>query len=168
MGAGGAGPVAQPGRGAGYSYNLVVLIGRLTRDPDLRYTPSGAAVARFTVAVDRRYTNQAGERQTDFIDVECWQRLAESAGQYLSKGRLVLVQGELHIDSFQTQDGQTRRAARVRATTWHFMEPRDRGGGGDAAAAGPAMRARREGGPSGGDASPFAEEEPSEEEDVPF
>jgi len=75
---------AQPrSRGPGYSYNLVVLIGRLTRNPEVRYTPSGTAVANFTLAVDRAVANQAGERQTDFIDVECWQRLAENAGQYL-------------------------------------------------------------------------------------
>ena len=174
MGATPQGQGQQQGRGSGYSYNLIVLVGRLTRDPELRYTPSGAAVAHFAVAVDRRYSNQAGERQTDFIDVECWQKLAESAGQYLTKGRLVLVQGELHVDNYQTQDGQTRRAVRVRASTWQFMEPqRDRGpaGGPDQAGggAGGTARARREWAPRGQDAPPLAGgEEPADEEDVPF
>ncbi len=163
----------QQGRGGGYSYNLIVLVGRLTRDPELRYTPSGAAVAHFAVAVDRRFTNQAGERQTDFIDVECWQKLAESAGQYLTKGRLVLVQGELHVDNYQTQDGQSRRSVRVRASTWQFMEPqRDRAAGGPDQTGGGGSgttRARREWAPRGQDATPFAgDEEPADEEDVPF
>ncbi len=160
------------GRGGGYSYNLMVMVGRLTRDPDLRYTPNGAAVAHFTLAVDRRYTNQAGERQTDFIDVECWQKLAESASQYLTKGRLVLVQGEVHIDNYQTQDGQARRSVRVRASTWQFMEPqRDRAPGGaeQAGAAAGAGRARRERSAPGDETTPFAgDEEAGSEEDVPF
>lgn len=160
------------GRGGGYSYNLMVMVGRLTRDPELRYTPNGAAVAHFALAVDRRYTNQAGERQTDFIDVECWQKLAESASQYLTRGRLVLVQGELHLDNYQTQDGQARRSVRVRASTWQFMEPqRERGpeGAEPAAAVAGAGRARRERPAPGDEATPFTgDDEAASEEDVPF
>ncbi|MDQ7850580.1 MAG: single-stranded DNA-binding protein, partial [Armatimonadota bacterium] len=71
--------------------NRVILIGRLTRDPELRYVPSGQPVASFTLAVDRPFTNQAGERETDFIDIVAWRKLADQVSQHLSKGRLVAV-----------------------------------------------------------------------------
>lgn len=100
--------------------NRIVLIGRLTRDPELRYTPSAKAVTSFTLAVDRR-RNQLGERETDFIDVVTWGRLAETCSKYLSKGRLVAVEGRLQIRSYETQDGQKRKVAEVVADGIHFM-----------------------------------------------
>jgi single-strand DNA-binding protein len=100
--------------------NRIVLIGRLTRDPELRYTPSAKAVASFTLAVDRR-RNQQGERETDFIDIVTWGRLAETCSNYLSKGRLVAVEGRLQIRSYQTQDGQKRKAVEVVADGVHFL-----------------------------------------------
>lgn len=100
--------------------NRIVLIGRLTRDPELRYTPSAKAVASFTLAVDRR-RNQQGERETDFIDIVTWGRLAETCSNYLSKGRLVAVEGRLQIRSYQTQDGQKRKVAEVVADGVHFL-----------------------------------------------
>jgi len=72
-------------------FNRIILIGRLTRDPELRYTPSGDPVCNFSLAVDRPFTSQNGEKQTDFIDVVTWRKVAEQASQYLSKGRLVAV-----------------------------------------------------------------------------
>lgn len=102
--------------------NVIVLIGRLTRDPELRYTPSGVPVVNFTLAVDRPFTNQQGEREADFIDVVGWRRLAETVAQYMQKGRLVAVKGRLQIRSYETQDGQRRRAAEVVAEDVRFLD----------------------------------------------
>src|SRR5690554_830244 len=106
--------------------NLVVLIGRLTRDPELRYTPNGTAVAQFTLAVDRPFLNQAGEREADFIPIVAWQRLAETCANHLHKGRLVAVEGRLQIRSYEAQDGQRRRVAEVIARNVQFLEWGDR------------------------------------------
>lgn len=106
--------------------NRIVLIGRLTRDPELRYTPSGVAVASFSLAVDRPFSNQQGERETDFIDIVAWRKLAETVSGHLQKGRLVAVQGRLQIRSYETQDGQRRKAAEVVADDVRFLDrPRD-------------------------------------------
>lgn len=102
--------------------NHVVLIGRLTRDPELRYTPNGVAVANFTLAVDRPFTNQAGEREADFIPVVAWQKLGENCANYLAKGRLCAVEGRLQIRSYDTQDGQKRRVAEVVAANVQFLD----------------------------------------------
>ncbi|HHY59741.1 MAG TPA: single-stranded DNA-binding protein, partial [Clostridia bacterium] len=108
--------------------NRVILIGRLTRDPELRYTPSGVAVASFTLAVDRPYTNQQGERETDFIRVITWRKLAEVCAQNLGKGRLVAVDGRLQVRSYDDQSGIRRQAAEVVAETVRFLDwPRERG-----------------------------------------
>ena len=80
-------------------YNRIILIGRLTRDPELRYVPSGAPVASFTLAVDRPFRDQQGNRETDFIDIVAWRKLAEQVSQYMSKGRMVAVEGRLQIRS---------------------------------------------------------------------
>jgi single-strand DNA-binding protein len=102
--------------------NHIVLIGRLTRDPELRYTPNGVAVTHFTLAVDRRFTNQAGEREADFIPIVTWQKLAENCANHLRKGRLVAVEGRLQIRSYEAQDGQRRRVAEVIAGNVQFLE----------------------------------------------
>ena len=102
--------------------NHVILIGRLTRDPELRYTPNGVAVANFSLAVDRSFTNQAGEREADFIPVVVWQKLAETCANHLHKGRLVAVDGRLQIRSYETQDGQKRRVAEVIAASVKFLD----------------------------------------------
>ncbi|HIE52628.1 MAG TPA: single-stranded DNA-binding protein [Armatimonadetes bacterium] len=91
--------------------NRIVLVGRLTRDPELRYTPNGVPVAQFRIAVDRPFRNARGERETDFINVVAWRQSAEFVHQYLSKGRLVGVDGRLQIRSYTTQDGQQRTVA---------------------------------------------------------
>jgi single-strand DNA-binding protein len=131
--------------------NRIILIGRLTRDPELRYVPSGQPVASFSLAVDRPFTNQAGERETDFIDVVAWRKLADQVSQHLSKGRLVAVEGRLQIRNWETQDGQKRKAAEVVADAVRFL---DRKG-----AAAPAAGAEPQ--------AASADFEP-EEEDVPF
>lgn len=110
--------------------NSVVLIGRLTKDPELRYTPSGKAVANMRLAVDRGTINQQGERETDFIDIVVWEKQAETVANYLQKGRLVAVQGRLQIRQYTTQEGQRREKAEVVATTVRFLDSaRDHGGG---------------------------------------
>ncbi|HOP74050.1 MAG TPA: single-stranded DNA-binding protein [Bacillota bacterium] len=102
--------------------NHIVLIGRLTRDPELRYTPNGVAVANFDLAVDRPVPNQQGERETDFIRIVVWQKQAEHCANYLKKGRLVAVEGRLQIRSYETQDGQKRRVAEVVANQVQFLD----------------------------------------------
>ena len=113
-------------------YNRIILIGRLTRDPELRYVPSGAPVASFTLAVDRPFRDQQGNRETDFIDIVAWRKLAEQISQYMTKGRMVAVEGRLQIRSYETQDGQKRKVAEVVADGVRFLDRADRtrtGGG---------------------------------------
>jgi single-strand DNA-binding protein len=102
--------------------NTIILIGRLTRDPELRYTPNGVAVANFDLAVDRPTTNQQGEREADFIRIVAWQKQAELCANYLKKGRMVAVEGRLQIRSYDTQDGQKRKVAEVVANRVQFLE----------------------------------------------
>jgi single-strand DNA-binding protein len=110
-------------------YNRIILIGRLTRDPELKYTPSGIAVSTFTVAVDRRFKRPDGERETDFIDVVAWKQRAEFAASYLSKGRLVVVEGSLQIRKWTQQDGTARKSAEVVADQINGLDrPREGGG----------------------------------------
>jgi single-strand DNA-binding protein len=102
--------------------NHIALIGRLTRDPELRYTPNGVAVANFDLAVDRPTPNQQGQREADFIRIVSWQKQAEVVANYLKKGRLVAVEGRLQIRNYETQDGQKRRTAEVIASRVQFLE----------------------------------------------
>ena len=108
--------------------NRVVLIGRLTADPVLRYTQSGIAVATFTLAVDRKYKNAAGEREADFIDIVVWRQMAETCNTYLSNGKLCAVDGSLQIRSYEAKDGTRRKAAEVIAEDVRFLSPRESGG----------------------------------------
>jgi len=102
--------------------NTVVLIGRLTKDPELRYTPGGKAVATLRLAVDRGTTNAQGEKETDFINIVVWERQAETVANYLQKGRLIAVQGRLQIRQYETQEGQKRETAEVVANTVRFLD----------------------------------------------
>jgi len=102
--------------------NKVILIGRLTRDPELKSLPSGVSVATFTLAVDRRFTNQQGEREADFIPIVVWRALAETVGKYLTKGRLVAVSGRLQVRSYDTPEGQRRYVTEVVADEVQFLE----------------------------------------------
>ena len=101
--------------------NKVVLIGRLTKDPDLRYTQSGIAVARFTLAVDRGFKNQDGEKQADFIPITVWRGAAESCAKHLAKGRLVAVVGRIQTGSYE-KDGQRHYTTEVVADEVRFLE----------------------------------------------
>lgn len=110
--------------------NKIFLIGRLTKDPELRYTPSGAAVCSFTLAVDRRFTSQSGEREADFIPVVVWNKAAESSAKYLSKGRQTAVEGRLQIRSYDDKDDQRRWVTEVIADNVEFLS-NGQGGTGD-------------------------------------
>lgn len=112
--------------------NKVILVGRLTRDPELKYTPSGIAVARFTVAVSRQpFAKKGGEQagaegssqqvEADFLRVVAWRRLGEICGEFLSKGRLVYIEGRLQIDSYE-KDGVKRISAEVIADNMQMLE----------------------------------------------
>lgn len=92
--------------------NRVILIGRLANDPELKYTPSGIAVSTFTLAVNR-VPNAQGEREADFIQIVAWRQSAEFAANYLTKGRLLAVEGRLQIRSWVAQDGTRRKSAEV-------------------------------------------------------
>ncbi|MGB2601366.1 MAG: single-stranded DNA-binding protein [Candidatus Omnitrophota bacterium] len=108
------------------SLNKVFLMGNLTRDPELRYVPSGAAVANFTLAVNRLYKDNAGEKKEDvsFIRVVVWGKMAEICGEYLTKGRPVLVEGRLKSRSWEDQSGQKRSALDVVAVNVQFIGPK--------------------------------------------
>ena len=101
--------------------NRVVLIGHLTKDPELRSTSNDISVTSFTVAVDRNFTNQQGERETDFIPVVAWRKLAETCAKYLAKGRLVAVSGRMQVRSYEGKDGK-RYVTEVVADEVQFLE----------------------------------------------
>ncbi|GIN93358.1 single-stranded DNA-binding protein [Siminovitchia terrae] len=108
--------------------NRVVLVGRLTKDVDLKYTPNGVPVASFTLAVNRSFTNQQGEREADFINIQVWKRQAENAANYLSKGSLAGVDGRLQTRSYDGQDGKRVYVTEVVADSVQFLEPKKQGG----------------------------------------
>ncbi|WNS75491.1 single-stranded DNA-binding protein [Bacillus sp. DTU_2020_1000418_1_SI_GHA_SEK_038] len=105
--------------------NRVVLVGRLTKDPDLRYTPNGVAVASFTLAVNRAFTNQQGEREADFINCVVWRKAAENVANFLKKGSLAGVDGRIQTRSFDGQDGKRVYITEVLAESVQFLEPRN-------------------------------------------
>ena len=100
--------------------NRIILMGRLTRDPELRRTGNGTAVASFSLAVDRDYKSQDGERETDFIDVVAWRSTAEFISKYFSKGRMAVVEGRLQVRDWTDKDGGRRRSAEVVADNIYF------------------------------------------------
>lgn len=101
--------------------NHIVLIGRLVRDPELRYTSNGVPVTNFTLAVERNYTNQQGEKEVDFIKIVTWRKLAETCAHHLNKGRLVAVEGRLQI-SRSEKDGRTYINPEVVANEVRFLD----------------------------------------------
>ena len=111
--------------------NHIVIMGRLTRDPELRRTGSGTAVASFTLAVDRDFGNrESGERETDFIDCVAWRQTGEFVSKYFTKGRMAVVSGRLQIRSWNDKDGNKRRTAEVVADNVYFGDSKrdDQGG----------------------------------------
>ena len=120
--------------------NKVMLMGNLTRDPEVKYTPKGTAIAEFGMAINRNYTTESGEKREEvtFVDVELWSRLAELAGEYLKKGRPVYIEGRLRLDTWDDkQTGQKRSRMRVVGEVMQFLGGRDDSGGGAPRSQGP-------------------------------
>ena len=142
------------------SYNRVILLGNLTRDPELRYIPSGMAVTDIGLAINDRRKNATGEwiEETTFVDVTLWGRTAEVASEYLSKGSPVLIEGRLKLDSWEGTDGQKRSKLKVVGEKMQMTGAK--GGGGDGG--GPRASA-----PRGGRQTSQAEAPPSDEFDAP-
>ena len=109
--------------------NRIILMGRLTRDPELRRTQNGTAVTSFSLAVDRDFKSQSGERETDFIDIVAWRSTAEFVSKYFVKGRMAVVEGRLQIRDWTDREGGKRRSAEVVADNVYFGDSkRDNGG----------------------------------------
>lgn len=108
--------------------NRVILIGRLTRDPELRYTPAGVAVTQFTIAVDRPFSGSNGEREADFIPVVTWRQLAETCANYLRKGRLTAVEGRIQVRNYENNEGKRVYVTEVIADNVRFLESNRDGG----------------------------------------
>jgi len=157
------------------SVNKVILVGNLTRDPELRYTPKGTAIAKIGVAVNRVWTNEAGEKKEEvtFVDVDIFGRTAENVGQYMRKGRPILIEGRLRLDQWDDkQTGQKKSRLGVVAETVQFLgSPGGSGGEGNGPAA-PAARPARPAAPAAAAPTPPPEppeaEVPPESDDVPF
>lgn len=116
--------------------NRIILIGRLTRDPELRYTPAGVAVTQFTLAVDRTFTGQNGEREADFIPVVTWRQLAETCANYLRKGRLTAVEGRIQVRNYENNEGKRVYVTEVIADNVRFLESTQNREGGNASSGG--------------------------------
>ncbi|EST12066.1 single-stranded DNA-binding protein [Sporolactobacillus laevolacticus] len=104
--------------------NRVVLIGRLTKDPELKYTPNGVAVTSFTIAVNRPFSNHQGEREADFVPVVIWRRQAENAANFLHKGSLAGVEGRIQTRSYENNEGKRVYVTEVVADSVQFLEPK--------------------------------------------
>lgn len=154
--------------------NKVMLIGNLTRDPELKYTPKGTAVAELGLAVNRVYSSDSGEKreETTFVDITLWGRQAEIAGEYLKKGRPVFIEGRLQLDTWEDkQSGQKRSKMRVIGEQMQFLGGREDGGSGGSGGGGgrPARSSgdRPASAPSRPPADPDLDQSP-EEDDIPF
>jgi single-strand DNA-binding protein len=151
--------------------NKVMLIGNLTRDPELRYTPSGKAVADISLAINRVWNNEQGQKQEDtiFVDVTLWGRQAELAQQYLSKGRCAYIEGRLQMDTWDDKEtGKKRSKLKVVGDQLQFM-PDGKGGSGGSpppSQGGPQASQQRSAPPHGATAAPANEFQ--EEDDIPF
>lgn len=110
------------------SMNFVVLIGRVVASPELRYTPGGKAVAQFTLACDRTRGGKGENKETDFIPIVAWERLGEICNEYLTKGKLISIQGALRTRTYETQEGQKRKAFEVVASEMQMLSTGDRQG----------------------------------------
>jgi len=151
------------------SYNKVFLLGNLTRDPEVRYTPKGSAVADLGIAVNRQYTLDNGEKREEvtFVDVTLWGRQAEVAGEYLKKGRSVFIEGRLQLDTWDDkQSGQKRSKLKVIGEMMQMLGARPGGGGGEEGGGEETRSSRPSGGsrsappPKGGSSEPDDDEIP--------
>ena len=149
--------------------NKIFIMGRLTRDPELRRTQSGTAVTSFSLAVDRDFKSQSGEKETDFIDVVAWRATAEFVAKYFTKGRMAIVEGRLQIRPWTDKDGNNRRSAEVVADNIYFGDSKRDSAGDMGGYSAPAYTAPAGGysAPVGGGSSGFAEID-EEDGDLPF
>ena len=149
--------------------NKIFIMGRLTRDPGLRRTQSGTAVTSFSLAVDRDFKSQSGEKETDFIDVVAWRSTAEFVAKYFTKGRMAIVEGRLQIRPWTDKDGNNRRSAEVVADNIYFGDSKRDSAGDMGGYSAPAYTAPAGGysAPVGGGSSGFAEID-EEDGDLPF
>jgi single-strand DNA-binding protein len=150
------------------SFNKVILVGNLTRDPELRYTPKGTAIAKIGLAVNRVWTNEAGEKKEEvtFVDVDVFGRTAENVGQYMRKGRPILIEGRLRLDQWDDkQTGQKKSKLGVVAETVQFLGSAPGAGEGGAPAA---PRAQRPAAAASAPAAEAGDSEPPHDDDVPF
>jgi single-strand DNA-binding protein len=149
------------------SFNRVILAGNLTRDPELRYTPKGTAVARIGLAVNRTYTTETGEKKEEvtFVDIDAWGRQAEVISQYLKKGRPILVEGRLKLDQWEDKNTHQKQSKlKVVLESFSFLDSRGADGASPARSA-PAAAAAAPAAPAeSGEPEPAA----VEEDDVPF
>lgn len=109
--------------------NKIFLMGRLTRDPELRHTQTGTAVASFTLAVDRDFKDKGGDKSTDFIDIVAWRQTGEFVSRYFTKGRMAVVEGRLQMRSWTDKDGNKRTSAEVVADNVYFGDSKKDGDG---------------------------------------
>ena len=152
------------------SFNKVILLGNLTRDPEVRYTPKGSAVCDLGVAVNRVYTTDTGEKREEvtYVDVVLWSRLAEIAGEYLKKGRPIFIEGRLQLDTWDDkQSGQKRSKLRVIGETMQLLGSRPGGGTAPAEAGDEDRQARSGSKPSAPPTKPATPAEPDDDE-IPF
>ena len=149
--------------------NKIFIMGRLTRDPELRRTQSGTAVTSFSLAVDRDFKSQSGEKETDFIDVVAWRSTAEFVAKYFTKGRMAIVEGRLQIRPWTDKDGNNRRSAEVVADNIYFGDSKRDSAGDMGGYSAPAYTAPAGGysAPVGGGSSGFAAID-EEDGDLPF
>lgn len=147
--------------------NRVILAGRLVRDPEVRYTQTGKAVASFTLAVNRRFVRNADQQQADFIPIVVWDKLAEICGNNLVKGRQILVEGRMQVRSYDAQDGSKRYVTEVVAQDVEFMDSRPTGASVSARPHYGNAPATSAPSPMGGAAASFGSEVPPDEE-IPF
>ena len=107
--------------------NKIIIMGRLTRDPEMRHTQNGTAVASLTLACDRDFKPQNGEKETDFVDVVVWGKTAEFAANYFTKGRMAIVEGRLQVRNWQDKDGNKRKTTEVVADRMYFGDSKQEG-----------------------------------------
>ena len=149
--------------------NRVILIGRLARDPEIRYTQSGKAFCRFTVAVDRRFSRaeqQEGQQTADFIPVTCWEKLAEICGNNLTKGRRIGVEGRIQVRSYDGSDGQRKYATDVVADNVEFLDSKNAGSAPQGSYDAPASHSAAPA--AGGSAAPDMMGPVIPDDDIPF
>lgn len=154
------------------SYNKVILMGNLTRDPEVKFLPSGTALANFGLAMNESYTDQqTGERRDVpcFVDIEAWGRQAEIVGEYFSKGRPILIEGSLKYDSWEAEDGTKRNRLKVRLHRFQFVGRRDDDEmGGGYADAQPAAASGQTASYQDAPAPEVSEAPSATEDDIPF